>query len=110
MRDEYMIIPGTVSHGTLRPEDLLPRFLDELRDISPAHYTYLIHSVHGEIYRAAIEGTLGYDARYIGVELALDYLYDVLDELGASKGYYFGASEGDGSDIGFWPIEAGEDD
>ncbi len=87
---------GSISHGTLRPEDLFesflacalrladekqaddPTFLERVKDIGSYGF---IDGESGEII-SAIEDILN--------EMALPYTY-------------FGAHEGDGSDFGFWP-------
>ena len=81
---------GTVSHGTMRPEDLIPAFCDALEELGDLH-----SATH--VRRQWENGPLN------DVD-ALDYLFDALDAC-APAGYYFGAHPGDGSDYGFWEAE-----
>lgn len=84
---------GTVSHGTMRPEDLIPEFTWVLRQLdTKKEYTRLVSSAN---YQYIWTG---------GDDAMLESLFDALNEL-APEGYYFGAHPGDGSDYGFWPIE-----
>ena len=90
---------GTVSDGTLRPEDLVPVFADEYvrlggnagkvrsfyKHVKEYHMTHFIH----------FTDNLQWD---------LEELFDLLNGL-APEGYYFGAHEGDGADFGFWKTE-----
>lgn len=105
-----------VSEGTLRPEDLIPRFLAAARHLAKeaaagdieAAFLEIVEAELSEIHRR-IEG-LDVDAEYWDSEEAgwdLDYLLDLLDLLGeaAPEGYRFGAHEGDGALFGFWPVE-----
>jgi hypothetical protein len=97
---------GTISHGTLRPQDLIPAFLGALRTLNPAAYDQLmLGSGHPPIPSYAIEDD---DAEFWESEDAQWILEDLTDRLGESapEGHYFGALEGDGSDFGFWPIES----
>jgi hypothetical protein len=84
---------GTVSHGTMRAEDLIPTFLDELetRDAA-AHATIL----------AEYPGDIDYESE--DAEYMLEALFDALNAC-APNGHYFGAHVGDGSDYGFWACE-----
>ena len=83
---------GSISHGTMRSEDLIPVFLDELETLAREA---------GEIDRFTPlkedederEDEQGY--------LLVDYLFDALNEY-APPFVYFGAHPGDGSDYGFW--------
>jgi hypothetical protein len=106
---------GTVIHGTLRPQDLIPTFLDLAREYAPEHYAQLCASPFGPIPAHAAEDDEAEwwhseDAGYL-----LDELFDLLDE-NAPAYCVFAAHEGDGSDFGFcpdWPalcsdIEDGE--
>ena len=83
---------GTLIHGTMRNEDLLTAFADELErlDASGKHAAYINDAR---------------DWRGRGYEFAndvLERLFDALD--GYAPPYcYFGAHAGDGSDYGFWP-------
>lgn len=99
------MLHGTISHGTLRPQDLIPAFLDALRTLNPAAYDQLMFgSGHPLIPSYALEDEDAdwwtEDAQWI-----LDDLTDRLAE-SAPEGHYFGALEGDGSDFGFWPIDS----
>jgi hypothetical protein len=95
--------PGTISHGTLLPTDLIPAFHDVLAVHNPDHAAILRDEYH-DVFDAILDGTYTLD----DVELAdnadwlLNDLYGALNDV-APDGYYFGAIEGDGSDFGFWP-------
>src|ERR1700743_525738 len=95
---------GSVSHGTLRPEDLIPVFLDTLRTLSDSAEEFFKKYVvnddqleHGELYMC-INGDL-----FLNEEIGevVDALIDRLGEL-ALPFFYFGVHPGDGSDFGFW--------
>jgi hypothetical protein len=79
------LLDQSIIWGTVRPEDLIPCFLDTLR--------YLNHRGLRQ-YRK-----IDFDSEYIGE--VIEELMDKLNEH-APKGYYFGAHPGDGSDFGFW--------
>lgn len=82
---------GTVSHGTMREEDLIPAFTDVLGVLDPLAAAYVHRICEPE------EGSND-------PEFVLEELFDQLDEW-APEGYYFGAHPGDGSDFGFWQNE-----
>lgn len=99
---------GSISHGTLRTEDLLSAFSAELS-------YHLNRNPEGEAW-ATCDGVSN-RARYVALvaeaeavedfdsdEAAemVDSLSDALEEF-APPYCYFGATEGDGSDFGFWP-------
>lgn len=97
---------GTVSHGTLRSQDLIPAFLDVLRGENPAAHQQMTAPGVGfaAVPAHALEDD---DADWWRSEDAigvLDSLFDALDEC-APEGCYFGAHPGDASDFGFWPVE-----
>lgn len=78
---------GTVSHGTLRAEDLIFKFAEVLRELNQAKYAKLALRQPDDLDEYVVE------------------LADALNEE-APVGYYFGAHEGDGSDFGFWEVDA----
>ena len=93
---------GSISHGTMRDADLIPVFLDILEDLDPKRHLELL-------------GEWGWLAHYVNWEDVTsenpqkasnltNWLFDELNNA-APEGYYFDASEGDGSDYGFWPIK-----
>jgi hypothetical protein len=86
----------TVIHGTLRPEDLVEAFTDELERIGgrPSNV---------ELFRSHLLLPEGED-REEELHYDLEALYELLSEL-APAGTSFGAHEGDGSDFGFWTYE-----
>lgn len=90
---------GSVSHGTLRSEDLLPEFLTVLDALDT-----------GDDYAALKSEARGFaDKSYHFTEMPetageiVNELIEALTDL-APQGWYFGAHEGDGSDFGFWLI------
>ena len=98
------LLSGTVSHGTLRRQDLIPVFLDVLAIADSTAYDQLMVSNAGIPAYVADEGDNSDwwdsdDAAYL-----LEDLFDALDAA-SPEGYYFGAIEGDGSDFGYWPID-----
>jgi hypothetical protein len=105
-----MKINGTVSHGTMREQDLIPAFLACARKIVGDRVVEPIQLVqttdHIRISLAAITKRQLFPG-YFDSDVSqsdLEYLFDTLDYL-APKGYYFGAHVGDGSDFGFWENE-----
>jgi hypothetical protein len=80
---------GSISTGTLRPEDLLPTFARELERHAPDHA--LVHEANA---------TLVYDDGD-----ASELINEIQDEL---QNYcppfvIFGSHPGDGADFGYWP-------
>jgi hypothetical protein len=93
---------GTVIAGTLRSEDLLEAFSNELGliiGISKAHYS-LVFDAQNRWYLD--DGT---DEREEEVSAIVNELQDALSEY-APDGMYFGTLEGDGADFGWWYIES----
>ena len=95
-----VIITGSISHGTMREEDLIPVFLDALKELSPAR---------AERLRDEYADTLAHLEAFLephNVDEVSWLMHDLFDSLDANSpdGYYFGASEGDGSDYGFWEV------
>lgn len=90
---------GSIIHGTHRPQDLIPAFLDAIESIRPLtdeekDILEMITNLPDEHYYWISEE--GYND--------LDALFDEL-ELLAPDGFYFGAHPGNGSDFGFWELE-----
>ncbi|HYW24877.1 MAG TPA: hypothetical protein VE953_11985 [Terriglobales bacterium] len=89
-----MYQPGDqISSGTLHPDHLIPAFIGALPEAQRAPYQ--------ERWDAIGRGMDTWEAK----DWLLEDLYDALNDL-APEGCYFGAHEGDGSDFGFWPIDA----
>ena len=102
--------PGTVSHGTMRLEDLIPCFLaclDSLREECSLSDDRDADK-HGkeDAWLGRLEDRMAAPGYFEREESSwdLDELFDRLDEY-SPKDHYFGAHEGDGSDYGFWPSE-----
>lgn len=85
-------ITGTVISGTLRPEDLVPAFVEALRVLDPT----------GARSRLVADLAEGADlSDQDEVEHTLEQLFDALDDA-LPIGWYFGAAEGDGACFGVW--------
>ncbi|WP_200249308.1 hypothetical protein [Lamprobacter modestohalophilus] len=104
---------GTISHGTLRPQDLIPTFLDLARDLAPEQHAQLCAAPFGPIPAHAQEDD---SADWWTGDDAQALIEDLTDVLMSHAPAYctFGPHEGDGSDFGFWPdwweVEGGIED
>lgn len=96
----------SVSWGTMREEDLIPKF------------EAVIDSVEEGLYDRpeAVDKLLNEDGPrltdqewYEVADYLNETLWNLMQEI-APKGTYFGSSEGDGSDYGFWSCEDEEDE
>ena len=88
-------LDASMSHGTMRPQDLIPRYMDVIRDTS--EYLQIMHVVPTHAFED--DGAAWWNS-----EDAAFFLEDLADTLNdyALKGYYFGSHPGDGSDYGYW--------
>ena len=95
---------GTIIHGTMRSEDLIPAFCEALT-LAKDNYDWQGMTDRGNAY--AEYSQLIIDAE--NHDPANDSFMDIIEELCAALNdfappySYFGAFEGDGSDYGFWP-------
>lgn len=98
-----------VSHGTGVTADLVGKFLDvlNLRGIDTSAW----RPDYDAIMETADDCGYGYRVdNDADKETLIDILIKVMDALDAHapSGYYFGATEGDGTCYGFWPVEESE--
>lgn len=93
----------SVSHATMRGEDLIPAFIAAIRAID----TTIEPQLAGKL--TDIESDMQADGYFETDDSVydLDWLFDKLNDM-APDGFYFGAHPGDGSDFGFWQCEDGE--
>ncbi len=93
----YADLNCSVSVATHRPQDLLPCFLDIMKDTP--EYTQFMKAIPGYVFKDNHAAWWDEDGADI-----VNELFDVLDAY-APEGYYFGAIEGDGADFGFWQLD-----
>jgi hypothetical protein len=95
---------GSISSGTMRPQDIMPDFIWELRHLG--HRDKKLTIIENRVDRA-LNGQYGEDDAYFTDEQCswdIESLTDMLNEHSPSYGY-FGSHPGDGSDYGFWLSE-----
>jgi hypothetical protein len=96
--------PWIASSGTLRDEDLLPRFWGIADQIGATIPDTLL---------ASLQRLVGEDSSEADwdPELATHACFELIELLcdAAPTGFYFGANEGDGACFGFWVTEAWAD-
>ena len=93
---------GTIIHGTLRNEDVIPalyNYLSAMDSIDP-EYPKVLDDLTTEVDRIA-----DWDSDETS-EIALG-LFDAIDQF-LPEGFYCGALPGDGSDFGIWRHEEDE--
>jgi len=100
----------SASTGTLKPSDLIKNLMPVLRDLAPNQWEYMVSEhtlVWKQVNSTTPESAPGSQSEQ-DTQDTLDELLNRLDNL-APEGYYFGALEGDGADLGFWK-EGSDDD
>lgn len=90
-----------VSDGTLKPEDLIPKFLNALKHDETAHSKFL--KDNPEILEIQSWDDVDDETK----SMLVDELTDALNDI-APDGYFFGASDGDGACFGFWKVDPDE--
>lgn len=95
---------GSVSSGTMRPEDLIPTLISELKRQKPLarRHRRLIREINQQMNAGDYFETEDAD-------FDLDSLFDALSEY-APAYFYFGAHPGDGSNYGYWLSECFAED
>lgn len=98
-------IMGTVCHGTMRPQDLIPAFMAAVANVDPPAYEQMVTApfppVPAYVYDEG-DNCPWWDSE--DAMCVLEALTEAL-EAAAPEGYYFGAHPGDGSDFGYWEME-----
>lgn len=108
MRRKRVYGEGSISHGTMRPEDLIPYFCYELRYLAEAN-----RDKDGTLrFCQKVERLISQDTGYFESDNAQYDLEELFERLNAYAlpYHYFGAHPGDGSDYGFWLSEFFESD
>lgn len=97
---------GTVSHGTMRSQDLIPRFLEVLEQLDPNGHAGYLDGLEADNYNLDVLLNLDDDHEFWDSGAAWEICYELfgLLEQHAPDDYYFGSHIGNGSDYGFWPI------
>lgn len=93
---------GTISEGTLRPDDLIPNFVAELHRLTRYDRPQHIAALLGKAARYMDSEADGSDEERELAYNILDALTDTLQDY-APPYCYFGTHEGDGACFGFWP-------
>jgi hypothetical protein len=94
---------GTLIHGTMRSEDLIPAFIEALEaiELSPDEKDEV------EQIKTAMQRPGFYDSEDADWSLN-EVLFYLLNEH-CPEDHYFGNIEGDGSDYGCWPCSDGSE-
>ena len=97
--------PGTVSHGTMRTEDLIPSFLSvaESHRLSRADRAR-VRKIQATMKEHEERDTFESYWTSEEAEYDLEALFDILETIAPAR-HYFGAHPGDGADYGFWEVE-----
>ena len=103
----YAPLGATLIHGTMRTCDLVPTFLEAIKDT--VGYDQMVLDINGanpDLSVITVQDASEWDERWSSTEMTyfLDELFDILNNY-APDGYYFGAHPGDGSDYGYWTEE-----
>lgn len=105
-----VFIGDSLSHGTMRNEDLIPDFMFFLQNVKEkCEITVIVDQIQKEVDNLEIVAYEGYSGPYYKDQETASYILneDIWDTLNsiAPEFTYFGSSEGDGADYGFWTAE-----
>jgi len=89
---------GPVSEGTLKNEDLIPTFLEEVNNLS---FTKAMEICKEYKYDPANDEDFDFESGE--AVFMVEALIEALEELNPLPFTHFGAHEGDGAMFGFWP-------
>lgn len=93
---------GSVVEGTLRHQDLIPKFLQVLRELNPElHIRWVTPGTPDYLELPKEDDNLWWSSDE--ALKALNDLVEALDDLSPPK-CYFGPHFGNSSDFGFWPL------
>ena len=95
--------PGSISHGTLRNEDLIPKYMSIIFRNNPQKAREIWKS-SPNLLQALCDEKVGQNNSWWDSEEACEIAEELMDTLQeyAPEGHYFGSHPGDGSDIGYW--------
>jgi hypothetical protein len=91
---------GTISHATMRSEDLIPSFMGEIERLDPKRAKEIEEKEENKDVFEWLENIENEEPEHASE--FVHELFDVLNEY-APEYCYFGAHQGDDSDYGFWP-------
>ena len=109
----------SVSHATMRPQDLIVEFWEFLESDEFPEFKSIREDINTKVkdftngnwdmfnhthFKELTDDDLMDNAEDALRDQLLEWLFDALDEI-APDGYYFGAHIGNGSDYGFWSIK-----
>ena len=94
--------PGTLIHGTMRHEDLIPAFVEALRALDKGTLRPAQEDILDDITRNMAHPGW-YETEDAALALDEDLFFILCDY--APAGYYFGTNVGDGSDFCCWPCD-----
>jgi len=96
---------GTVVHGTLLIEDIIPPCLLTLEEIDREAYIELVCDYPKQATFLASKDRRAFRPSMLdGMDDMLRDLFDALNER-SPEGFYFGSHSGDAADFGFFPSE-----
>lgn len=91
-REVIFTVNESISHATLRTEDLVDAFEGWVEAVDPTGFKHLMERK---------EDFLAEDNEFAEDYWLNEVVFEVMADY-APEGYYFGSHPGDGSDFGFW--------
>lgn len=104
----YAPLNATLIHATMRPCDLIPAFLEAIRDTVEYVQLKLAYTKSNTALDVINDAdATDTDARWDSDEVSFflnEELWEIMESY-APEGYFFGSHPGDGSDYGYWKNE-----
>ena len=102
----HEVLEGTIIHGTLRNEDVIPallRYLENMPKLLVSVHQGTLVTIQDEV--RSIEIREDWDSEY-ATDVSMG-LFDAINQH-LPEGFYCGSTEGDGSDFGIWRLDTEE--